>query len=78
MPRRILVTATLTGIVAGALTATLMAFLDWRGNPAGLFHDESGTNWTIVRATWISWFAPVTASVAALSLPLLYWLAKRR
>jgi hypothetical protein len=36
-----------------------MTFLDWRENPAGLFHDQSGTDWRVVLETAVSWFVPV-------------------
>jgi phosphotransferase system glucose/maltose/N-acetylglucosamine-specific IIC component len=59
-----------SGLVAGLLVAGVMAFLDWRVNPGGLFHDSSGTDWLIVRATAWSWFWPIALLVAAIAAPI--------
>ena len=57
--------------------AAVAVFLDWRINPGGLFHDESGTNWRILGETGLSWFLPLlpaTCGLSALVLGILgYW-----
>ena len=47
------------GLVAGLVVGVSMAVSDWRLNPSGIFHNEQGTNWTIVAETVFSWFWPV-------------------
>ncbi len=36
-----------------------MTIADWWLNPAGIFHDERGTDWAVVFETAGSWFWPV-------------------
>lgn len=54
----------MVGIVAGLLVAVTMTALDWRLNPGGIFHNETGTSWRIVFETAYSWFLPVTMAVS--------------
>ncbi len=49
----------IAGVLAGLIVAGSMTFVDWRLNPSGMFHNEQGTNWTIVSETALSWFWPV-------------------
>ncbi len=56
----------LSGLVTGLAVAVSMSFLDWRLNPAGLFHSENGTNWGAVIETAISWFVPVALLASAI------------
>ncbi|MEO0652826.1 MAG: hypothetical protein AAFZ65_19285, partial [Planctomycetota bacterium] len=47
---------------------------EWTQNPGGIFRDESGTHWNIVRDLALSWFAPtadVSAPLGALAAPIL-------
>jgi H+/Cl- antiporter ClcA len=61
--------------------ALVAAFLDWRANPAGLFHDQDGTNWPILGETWLSWFLPLLPATCGLSALLLgihgYWRGRK-
>lgn len=66
------------GAIAGVCVATIMTFLDWRLNPGGIFHGATGTNWTIVLETAISWFAPVAGAGAAVALVVLFVWARLR
>ena len=52
MTKRLLCVA----LVLATLLASLMSFLDWRANPAGLFHGEQGTNWSVVGETAWTWW----------------------
>jgi len=66
--------AVVAGSVLGLTCATIMTTLDWRFNPAGIFHDAQGTHWNIVWETAISWFVPVallSTILAALSIFLI-------
>ena len=57
--------------VVATAVATTMTYLDWRLNPGGIFHGPEGTNAAIVRATWLSWFLPLSALCAAVVLGVL-------
>ncbi|MEM6514373.1 MAG: hypothetical protein AAF660_15285, partial [Pseudomonadota bacterium] len=46
-----------SGFVAVAL-ATLMSAWNWIDNPSGIFQNDSGTNWSFLFDTFISWFLP--------------------
>ena len=63
-------------LVAGTV-AGVASFMDWQLNPGGIFHGAAGTNWSIVWATWASWFAPVFLLVAVLLIPALVWYTRR-
>ena len=47
-----------TGLVCAALSAILFTTIDWARNYAGIFRDSSGTNWSFVYETAVSWFVP--------------------
>ena len=47
------------GFGVGFVVAVTMAYLGWRENPSGIYHDAAGTNWTFVWDTAFSWFWPV-------------------
>ena len=71
--RRILVAGGLLAVALALLIAALMAYLDWRLNPGGIFHGPGGTRWDVLLSTAWSWFWPVlllgaavAASIAAL------------
>ncbi len=51
--------ATIAGLLAGLVVSAAMTLVDWRLNPAGIFHNSNGTNWTIVTETALSWLVPV-------------------
>jgi hypothetical protein len=65
MSQRRWVYAVALGAMVGLLTASVMAFIDWRLNPSGIFHSELGTNWRLVWDTWLSWFVPIFVVVSA-------------
>lgn len=65
------------GFLVGLVVSVVMTFLDWRLNPAGLFYDESGTDWAIVTETAFSWLWPValvTFLAIAMILHLITWI----
>ena len=66
----------IAGLVAGGAVAIPMTILDWRLNPAGLFHDEDGTNWFVVMETMFSWFWGV--ALAAMLLTVAVWTLVKR
>jgi H+/Cl- antiporter ClcA len=68
MNRRSWVIGIYVGLAAGLLVAAAMTILDWRANPSGLFHDESGTNWLIVGETALSWFWPVALAALLITV----------
>ena len=72
------ITGACLGIAAGVLVASTMSFVDWRINPGGVFRDEQGTRWLIVGETWLSWFVPVALAAAAMLVPLVTFLSRRR
>ena len=78
MIRKGWILGSLIGIGVGLIFATAMSFEDWRINPAGIFHDASGTNWKVVVETAISWFVPVTLVASAPSIAVLVWFFGRR
>jgi len=51
--------AAVVGLLVGLVVSAVMTFVDWRHNPASIFHNESGTDWTIVAETALSWLGPV-------------------
>ena len=69
------------GAAIAIAVAMVAAFLDWRANPAALFHDESGTNWRILGETWLSWFLPLLPAGCGLSALLLgirgFWRSRK-
>lgn len=48
----------ITTVIIATLLSGTVTFLDWRANPSGIFHDESGTHWKVVFETFGSWFKP--------------------
>ena len=57
-------------LVLATLLASLMSFLDWRANPAGLFHGEQGTNWSVVGETAWTWWWPSALVLSLIGLAL--------
>ena len=51
---------------------------DWQLNPEGIFHGPDGTDWEIVWQTGFSWFLPVFLAAVAVSLPIAWWLERRK
>ena len=74
---RSLVVGLALAFAAGALVAVSMSAVDWWRNPAGVFHDASGTRWALVAETAWSWFWPV-ALAALLPAVLVHRVASRR
>lgn len=68
----------LFALLAGLLVAIPMTVSDWRLNPAGIFHDEQGTDWTIVAETAFSWFWPVALLVLVLTVIIHSWITRGR
>lgn len=62
----------------GLLVSIPMTIADWRLNPSGLFHNEQGTNWSIVIETALSWFWPVALLALATTAFTHFWIAKVR
>lgn len=62
----------MVGVVLGLVVASAMTILDWRLNPGGIFHNEQGTDWDVVTATAVSWFAPVGAAATILVSVVLF------
>ena len=48
-----------SGILIAGILAAIPTGLDWYGNASGLFRSDSGTSWSVVFETWISWFWPL-------------------
>lgn len=59
------------GIVIGVLSAFVLTLIitvwEWIENPSGIFHDQTGTNWSFVYDTAISWFIPTFIQVSIIS-----------
>jgi hypothetical protein len=66
------------GLLAGLLVSIPMTIADWRLNPTGIFHDDTGTNWAIVAETAYSWFAPVALVVFVAAVACHSWLSRTR
>jgi len=60
MQARIWKRATVVGLLAGFIVSAAMTFVDWLLNPADLFHNELGTDWSVVTETALSWLGPTT------------------
>jgi hypothetical protein len=85
---QISIRALMFGFIAAAIISSVMTYLDWRQNPAGLFRDTHKTDWTglfrdthetdwtIVAETALSWFAPALIVLAILAVPATYWLSR--
>lgn len=78
-------TIVIRSILAGAVVAfavgALMAGLDWRLNPGGIFRSEAGTEWSVVAETVLSWFWPTwpgaAAIMAAMGFSVAWWRGRR-
>jgi len=46
------------GFIGAALVTTVFTTNDWVRNYGDIFRDTTGTNWTIVSETAVSWFVP--------------------
>lgn len=68
----------IVGLLAGLVVSVPMTIADWRLNPAGIFHNEQGTNWTIVAETALSWFWPVALVALATTVLVHSWFFRRR
>jgi hypothetical protein len=64
------------GWLAGLLVAIPMTIADWRLNPAGIFHDEGGTDWVVVAETAFSWFWPVALIALIATVAVQAWLTR--
>ena len=67
--------AAISGLLTGLVVSAAMTFLDWRLNPASIFHDDSGTDWTVVAETALSWMGPVTLATFLATAIVLYAIA---
>lgn len=65
----------LGGVTIGVGVAAAATLLDWRFNPAGIFHDEDGTRWSVVWETAVSWFVPVALVASVMVTGWLLWSA---
>lgn len=67
------------GVLAGLIVAVPMTIADWRLNPSGLFHSEhTGTDWTIVAETALSWFWPVALVCFVTTVIVHSWITRDR
>ena len=66
----------LVGLVTATIPASVVTILDWHTNPGGIFHNDSGTDWTIVWETWVSWFGPLIIATTAFVALVLFVLQK--
>lgn len=66
------------GVALGGAVATVMAIVDWRLNPGGIFRDSQSTNWEVVAETALSWFLPVASASCIVAAFLLFLLHRRR
>ncbi len=48
----------LSAFIIGVLVGAIATLIDWRENPSGIFHDDTGTHWNFVFDTFHSWFWP--------------------
>ena len=78
MKTRIWLSGIVLGVFASAILSAVMTYADWRLNPAGLFHDDQGTNWPIVWETAVSWFVPTIPAAVILSVAVLYLVLPKR
>jgi hypothetical protein len=65
------------GSTVGLIVAAGFTFADWRLNPAGIFHNDEGTDWEIVFETALSWFWPVALIVLILTVILHLWISRQ-
>lgn len=52
------------GTFLGIVVAATMTALDWWHNPGGIFQNESGSNWSAITDTFVSWMLPVWCAAA--------------
>ena len=67
---------TLVGLTAGSLVSLPATFLDWRLNPGGIFHSQSGTDWVVVTETFVSWFVPVALVALVITVAVHSWITR--
>ena len=72
MRSRIWLSGAALGVVASLVLALVMTYADWRLNPGGLFHGDSGTDWQVVWDTAVSWFVPTIPAAVILSVAVLF------
>jgi hypothetical protein len=71
--------AAIVGLLIGLVVSATMTFVDWRLNPASIFHSERGTDWTVVTETALSWLGPVALVAFLATVIVLYsvaWIRK--
>ena len=68
----------IVGLVAGLVIGISMTVSEWRLNPSGIFHNEQGTNWTIVAETAFSWFWPVALFALVTTVVIHSWISRVR
>lgn len=66
----------LFGAALGLAVAAVMAYLDWRLNPSGIYRDETGTHWDFVFETAWSWFLPVALIASAGAIVVHSWISR--
>ena len=66
------------GLLTGLIVAVIAAWLDWRLNPSGIYHNADGTNWRFVWDTAVSWFVPTTSYVTLIALGVLVVVSRWR
>ena len=67
--------ASIAGFGTGLVVSAVMTFMDWRINPSGIFHDEQGTDWTVVAETALSWLGPTAVAAFLVTAAVLYVIA---
>ena len=75
MHARIWKLAAIVGLLTGLAVSATMTFMDWRLNPGNIFHNEHGTNWTVVTETALSWLGPVGLLIFLVAVIVLYSIA---
>lgn len=71
MLRQRLRVAARLGLVVALIVSTTVTAIEWWQNPGGIFHSEAGTDWTMVRETWSSWFLPTLLTVAGVAVAIM-------
>ena len=66
------------GILFAVLISCIPTAIDWYINPAELFHNQSGTNWSIIFETWFSWFLPFALLLVPMLILFHAWMNNRR
>lgn len=72
--------ASIVGVLTGLVVSVAMTFRDWWLNPSNIFHDEQGTDWTVVTETALSWLGPtvlVAFLATAVVLYVIAWIDRR-